>query len=392
MGGLHGAEICELVGLYLLSQLTEVMPIHTIGLYRDDGLAVSTATPRQIEILKKKICRIFERNGLQVTIEANTKVVNFLDITLDLGTGTFKPYMKENDVPIYVSSKSNHPPLVLRNIPLGVNRRLSRISSNKEIFDAAKPPYQEALTKSGYTHVLEYGPPDQLSPKKKNRKKYVTRFNPPFSLSVQSNVGREFLRLIDTAFPPNNPLHKLFNRQTVKISYRCMPNMAQAISRHNAKVLKADQLIDQQPGCSCGDDPASCPVQGICKTKGVVYEACVKETISGNKETYTGLTCRQFKTRFNEHNLDMNNPSGRIKSKLSSHIWSLKDRGINYEVTWRLLDKATTFNPTTKKCRLCLKEKYFIMYRRDSSSLNKRSEVFNTCRHRTQDLLMNVKT
>ena len=168
--------------------------------------------------------------------------------------------------------------------------------------------------------------------------------------------------------------------------------MAQAISRHNAKVLKADQLIDQQPGCSCGDDPASCPVQGICKTKGVVYEACVKETISGNKETYTGLTCRQFKTRFNEHNLDMNNPSGRIKSKLSSHIWSLKDRGIGYEVTWRLLDKAPTFNPTFKKCRLCLKEKYFIMYRRDSSSLNKRSEVFNTCRHRTQDLLMNVKT
>ena len=167
--------------------------------------------------------------------------------------------------------------------------------------------------------------------------------------------------------------------------------MAQAISRHNKKVLKADQLMDQQPGCSCGD-PSTCPVQGKCKTEGVVYEACVKETISGNKETYTGLTSRKFKTRFNEHNLDMNNPGGRIKSKLSSHIWSLKDKGISYEVTWRLLDKAPSFNPTTKKCRLCLKEKYFIMYRRDSSSLNKRSEVFNTCRHRKQELLMNVKT
>ena len=77
--------------------------------------------------------KIFERNGLQVTIEANTKVVNFVDITFELRTRTFKPYMKENDVPIYVSSKSNHPPLVLRNIPLGVNRRLSRISSNKDI-------------------------------------------------------------------------------------------------------------------------------------------------------------------------------------------------------------------------------------------------------------------
>ena len=47
MGGYHGAEICELVGLFLLSQLTDVIPILFIGLYRDDGLAVSPATKRQ---------------------------------------------------------------------------------------------------------------------------------------------------------------------------------------------------------------------------------------------------------------------------------------------------------------------------------------------------------
>jgi hypothetical protein len=99
-----------------------------------------------------------------------------------------------------------------------------------------------------------------------------------------------------------------------------MPNMAQAISRHNTTVLKADKLIDHQPGCSCGDDPASCPVEGKSKTKCVVYEACVKETIYGKKETYIGLTCGKFITRFTEHNLDMNNPDSRIKSKLSSHI------------------------------------------------------------------------
>ena len=89
MGGFHGAEICELIGLFLLSQLKDVIPISSIGLYRDDGLAVSTATPRQIENMKKKICQIFNRNGLQVTIEANAKIKNFLDITLDLNKGTF---------------------------------------------------------------------------------------------------------------------------------------------------------------------------------------------------------------------------------------------------------------------------------------------------------------
>ena len=64
MRGFHGAEICELVGLYLLSQLTDVIPLSSIGLYRDDGLAVSPSTPRQIEILKKKICNIFNKNSL----------------------------------------------------------------------------------------------------------------------------------------------------------------------------------------------------------------------------------------------------------------------------------------------------------------------------------------
>ena len=78
---------------------------------------------------------------------------------MDLNSGLYKPYMKDNDMPVYVSSKSNHPPNVLKNIPMGVNRRLSRISANKEVFDSAVPPYQEALDKSGYSHVLEFEPP-----------------------------------------------------------------------------------------------------------------------------------------------------------------------------------------------------------------------------------------
>ena len=96
MGGFHGAEICDLAGLYLLSLLKEVLP--NVGLYRDDGLAVSSATCRQIELMKKRICTIFENNGLKVTIEASAKQVNFLDVTLDLTNGIYKPYMKENNV------------------------------------------------------------------------------------------------------------------------------------------------------------------------------------------------------------------------------------------------------------------------------------------------------
>ena len=93
MGRYDGAETCELVGCYLLSQLKQIPDID-IGLYRDDGLAILKQTPREIERVKKEICKIFAKNDLRITIEANKKVVNFLDVTLDLNTEKFKPYSK----------------------------------------------------------------------------------------------------------------------------------------------------------------------------------------------------------------------------------------------------------------------------------------------------------
>ena len=124
----------------------------------------------------------------------------------------------------------------------------------------------------------------------------------------------------------------------------------------------------------------------------MVYCASVTETLSGKTETYTGLTGRSFKRRLTEHRHDMKKAENRHTTSLSAHIWDLKDSGKDYQIKWRILARAPTFNPTSKKCRLCLREKYFIMYRKDCSTLNKRSEIFNTCRHRNQNLLSNVKT
>ena len=40
MGSYDGAEICELVGLFLLHELSTITPKDLTGLYRDDGLAI----------------------------------------------------------------------------------------------------------------------------------------------------------------------------------------------------------------------------------------------------------------------------------------------------------------------------------------------------------------
>ena len=60
---------------------------------------------------------------------------------------------------------------------------------------------------------------------------------PPYSIHLKTNVGNEFLLLVDTAFPPSSPLHKLFNIHTLKIIYRYRPNVAKAIFRHNKGLL-----------------------------------------------------------------------------------------------------------------------------------------------------------
>ena len=78
--------------------------------------------------------------------------------------------MKPNQTPLYVHNLSNHPRKILENIPLSVNNRLSRISSNREVFNEAAPEFQEALDKSGYAHELNYTVP-QDSPQPKNSKK-----------------------------------------------------------------------------------------------------------------------------------------------------------------------------------------------------------------------------
>ena len=98
-----------------------------------------------------------------------------------------------------------------------------------------------------------------------------------------------------------------------------MPNMAQAVSRHNAKVLKDELPPPPPPGCNCRYGTGTCPVQGRCLTDCVVYKATVKETVSGKEETYTGMTGNTFKDRWNGHKSDTRNQSDKAKTKLSAH-------------------------------------------------------------------------
>ena len=87
-----------MVSLYILSKLEELKI--NVGIYRDDGLAETGASPRQVDILKKKIQAIFNKLWLEVTIEANLKIINCLDICMNLEAEIFKPFIKPNTNPL----------------------------------------------------------------------------------------------------------------------------------------------------------------------------------------------------------------------------------------------------------------------------------------------------
>ena len=249
MGSYDSAEICELVGLYLLHLVNQANLYLIVGLYRDDALAITKMTTRQCEIAKRKIIKIFQDNWLKITIEVNLKCCDFLDVHLDLPTGTYRPYHKPNSNPVYVNVGSNHPKSVINNIPLGVDERLSMTSSNEEIFNANVGVYQEALESAGHKHKLKYVEKDIGSynkVKKRTRSKKQYFFNPPYELNVKINVAKEVFKALERTIPKGHKLYPLLNRHTVKVTYSTMPNIQKKVSCHNKKVIEEAEKEEQQ--------------------------------------------------------------------------------------------------------------------------------------------------
>ena len=61
---------------------------------------------------------------------------------------------------------------------------------------------------------------------------------------------------------------------------------------------------------------------------------------------YAGLTENTFKTHFANHKTSFNNPSKRMITELSKHVWNLKDSNINFRITWKILKLAIVHNPS----------------------------------------------
>ena len=386
MGSFDGAEVCELVGLYLLSKIDNALGNGSVGLYRDDGLAVIRSTSgRVLDRLRKDIIDIFKAEELSITCETNLSVADFLDVTFNMTTGKFHPYRKDNNKPLYISMKSNHPKNIKEELPSMINNRLSDLSCDEEAFNRSKGLYEAALQDSGFQHDLKFEP--QREKRRRNRNRKVIWYNPPFSSHVKTDIGRKFLKLIDKHFPREHTYAKIFNRSTLKLSYSCMPNMATIIKNHNNCVLKPP-AEEQGQLCNCRN-VQNCPLGGECLTKCLVYLAEV--TAERKDHIYYGLTDGTFKKRFDKHTHSFRHREQRTSTELSKFVWDLNDRGIPYSIKWSIVAKTHPYVCGSGRCDLCLTEKLHIARSNHERMLNSRSEILSKCRHKNKYLLQAVR-
>ena len=254
-------------GIYNLHQLKNVIRKENAGLYRDDGLGIlQNLSDPELERIRKRIIKIFKYCGLNITIKMNLKTVDFLDVRFDLVNNTYQPYRKPNNEPVYIHKQSNHPPNILKELPKSINKRISDISCDENVFNNAKLTYEKALNNSGFTETFSYIKPSDQNinnrEAKKKRKRKIIWYNPPFSLNVKTNVGKLFFKILRKNFPKTNPLSKIFNKNTVKISYSYTRNVKSIISGYNKQILHPKP---QQYGCNCRDK-SNCPLDNKCLT------------------------------------------------------------------------------------------------------------------------------
>ena len=391
MGAWDGAEACDLVGLFLLSKLAH-LPIN-VGAYRDDVLAVCSLTPFQVEKVKKQVVEVFKEHDLKVKAIANTTVANFLDITLDLNSKVHRPYMKPGTQLEYVHVNSNHPRHVTKHAVSETSKRLSNLSSNEAIFNAAKAPYEEALRRAGHKERMTFCPTQGRTTSRRARRRQIIWYNPPYCSSMTTRLGQIFLSILDECFPVGHVLRRVLNRHTVQLSYRTMPSLSKIIAGHNTKVManNGEDLPVQRPfnsNCNCRGGTVKCPMEDArCKDASVMYQATLIEEGKPD-ETYVGVSYPSWKLRYNNHTASFRHRAKRIESSLAGHIWKLKDEGReDFTLKWRTLARVPSYNPSTNSCRLCLTEKYTILFKPELSSLNQHDEFFSHCRHKLAKLL-----
>ena len=127
--------------------------------------------------------------------ESNLRIINDLDVTLNLNDGSFRPCNKPDDIIQYINKEFNHLPNLIKHLPASIGKRLSNNSLDEKIFQESAIYCEDTLNKASYIDKVAYHAPSASNQenKNKNRQGTVIWFNLPSSKSVTTRNRSIFL-------------------------------------------------------------------------------------------------------------------------------------------------------------------------------------------------------
>ena len=139
-----------------------------------------------------------------------------------------------------------------------VNIRLLPLSISEDEFNKATPLYERALRSSDFNKNLKFESIQEKS--SPHRKRKVVWFNPRYNAEVKTNIGKIFLKLVRKHFHKRHCCKKMFNTNTIKLSYSCTPNDKNLIKQHNISIMKAVTNANKKDCYRRNKD--NCPLDG----------------------------------------------------------------------------------------------------------------------------------
>ena len=156
----------------------------------------------------------------------------------------------------------------------------------------------------------------------RNRQLKILWFDPPFSQSVKTNIGKVSLKLVRKHFPRHHKLHKFFITNTLRLSYCCMKNISNITKQHNATALSTSTTPKRLCNCRNKD---TCPLDGSCLKQCFIYKGEIHA--ENDYKIYYGAVEGEFKFRYNNHRKSFRNRYYEHDTELSKYMWKLKDLG-----------------------------------------------------------------
>ena len=133
-------------------------------------------------------------------------------------------------------------------------------------------------------------------------------------------------------------MHHIFNTKNLKVSYKTTTNMASTIKGHNSRTICGDIQPEDTRGCNCRGGVTTCPLNGKCMEKSLIYRAEV--TSAEGRRHYYGQTARTFKERCYEHHHDLQHAGKSESTSLSTYVWKLREKEVEPTVSWHKVCSA----------------------------------------------------